>query len=156
MLTLPSSSSFPQCIMLSEAVIVGVSHEPLHGDHTLRTPLYFPPTTVRRIVSVHKYKLMRTFMYMYISVHLYNYWFHVYRVYMYKTTSVHVHVLVLLIIWYVHTRANIFFILDSIISESRIETVIKKKVSILVLFVICCCLLLLILFLLVLVVTHFI
>ena len=51
MLTLPSSSSFPQCILLSEAMIVGVSHEPLHGDHTLKTPLYFPPTTVRRIVS---------------------------------------------------------------------------------------------------------
>lgn len=51
MLTLPSSSSFPQTILFSEAIIVGVSHEPLHADHSLTTPLYFPPTNVRRIVS---------------------------------------------------------------------------------------------------------
>jgi hypothetical protein len=49
MLTLPFS--FPQIILFSESIIVDVSHEPLHADHTLTTPLYFPPTTVRRIVS---------------------------------------------------------------------------------------------------------
>ncbi|XP_019849671.1 PREDICTED: RAB6A-GEF complex partner protein 1-like isoform X2 [Amphimedon queenslandica] len=59
MLTLPSSSSFPQTILFSEAIIVGVSHEPLHADHSLTTPLYFPPTNVRRITRLFLNHILR-------------------------------------------------------------------------------------------------
>ena len=52
MLTIPSTSSFPQNILFSEGLIVGVSHEPMHGDHALSTPIYLPPATIRRTVCV--------------------------------------------------------------------------------------------------------